>query len=104
MIIPFRLLDSVTYVCMYACLPAFLHTSLLLTAWMSPSVHLSISSTFAIASDPLSLPGAFIPPETMMHSPPLSDSPIFEKFSDRGKFSQFYLFPRNFLIFIHRSF
>src|SRR6218665_2218434 len=45
-------------------------------------------------------------PETMMHFPPMFQisHPIFEKFSDSGKFSQFYLFPKNFLIFICRNF
>jgi len=30
--------------------------------------------------------------------------PIFEKFSDSGKFSKFYLFQKNFLIFIRQNF
>ena len=50
--------------------------------------------------------GASIPPETMMHFPPVSDfPPISEKFSDFLKFFlQFYLFPKNFFTFISQNF
>jgi len=45
------------------------------------------------------------PSEAMMHFPPVSDSPYFLKnFGLRGKFPQFYLFPRNFSIFIRQNF
>jgi len=50
--------------------------------------------------------GASFPSETMMHFPPLFQiPPYFRKmFRLSGKLSQFYLFPKNFLIFIRRNF
>src|SRR6218665_3579602 len=46
------------------------------------------------------LPGASIPPETMMHFPPVSDfPPIFEQFSDSEETFHNFTFSRNFFDF-----
>ena len=58
------------------------------------ALQLGLKTVFSLAGFGRTLEaGASIPPETMMHFPPVSDFP-----------PQFYLFPKNFLILIRQNF
>src|SRR6218665_3115725 len=68
-------------------------------------INTSLGKALKIMGSAFFRAGSSIPSETMMHFPLFQISPYFRKnFEIRGKFSQFYLFPTNFLIFIRRNF
>src|SRR6218665_616141 len=60
-----------------------------------PNLPSSIATSFSVFLSSLPGPGASIPPDAMMHFPPVSDFHGFRKmfFVLRGEFPQFDLFP-----------
>ena len=75
--------------------------------WKLRLLQLYLTHKHAWKGNPklLAQSGASIPPETMMHFPPVSDFPYFLNiFGFWGKFSKFYLSLKNYLIFIRRNF